>query len=106
MLLPLLEDHLGVDGPLPQEGDPVGGDAKGGEGPLQAGQLAFGIDQGKALLLAVPEDPLGHQLDSIFLPIHILGRFDGDNDWLFHAFDSPLVLFTKYKRLYLILWGL
>ena len=36
MLLPFLEDHLGVDGPLPQEGDPVGGDAKGGEGPLQS----------------------------------------------------------------------
>ena len=95
VLLSLLKDHLRVEDPLPPEGDPVVGHPEGGQGALQARQLALGILQGDLPLL-LAQDPLGHQLHHVFLSgLDGLHAPDGNDHWLFHAFLLPMFLLSS-----------
>ena len=82
----LLKDHLRVDLPDAQQGDPLGLDLEGGQGTLQPGEFALLIAQGIALRSIRIQPPLGDQLDGLVLHILIgLLALNGNNHVVFHT---------------------
>ena len=82
----LLKDHLGVDLPHPQQGDPVGLDLEGGQGALQSGELALLIGQGIALVAVGLQAALGDQLNGVvLLGLEGLLSLDGNDDVVLHG---------------------
>ena len=67
VLLPLLKNHLGVEGALPLEDNFVRAYVEGGQGSLQAGELTFLIAQGVALPFLLAKDALGDQLHHVLV---------------------------------------
>ena len=83
---PLLKDHLGVDLPHPQERDPVPLDLEGGQGTLQAGELALLIAQGVAVVPVGLQAALRDQLDGVIvLCLKGLLSLDGNNHVVLHG---------------------
>ena len=81
VLLPLLEDHLGVHASRPAQDDLGAPDLKGGGGALQPGQSALLVREEKAPLSRGRQGALGHQFDAVGLHVlKMLLRPDGQQN--------------------------
>ena len=87
----LFKDHLGVDLPHPQQGDPLRLDLESGEGTLQSGQLTLLVAEGIAVLAVGGQPALGHQLNDLrLLVLKGLPALNGYDNIVLHGSMFPL----------------